>query len=167
MSASTVTFHRLYGCLCSITIKHELRKSVELANVWNKEKAPVLGDRGLTDRRRGVGGCGDYLPSELGRWRLRCRCLLIQSPRITTLLQLRDGVIGDRKSLLLVSPSFRPRMIFRERLSAKAMAYRRISPLVLAQQNIYRTRCKPLHFVGLGKGRPSDLRSRSRRGPNF
>ena len=58
MSASTVTFHRLYGCLCSITIKHELRKSVELANVWNKEKAPVLGDRGLTDRRRGVGGAG-------------------------------------------------------------------------------------------------------------
>ena len=106
MSASTVTFHRLYGCLCSITIKHEQRKSVELANVWNKEKAPVLGDRGLTDRRRGVGGCGDYLPSELGRWRLRCRCLLIQSQRITTILQLRDGVIGDRKSLLLGQPFF-------------------------------------------------------------
>ena len=34
MSANAVTFHRLYGCLCSITIKHELRKSVELANVW-------------------------------------------------------------------------------------------------------------------------------------
>jgi hypothetical protein len=39
MNANTVIFHRLYGCLCSITIKHELRKSVELANVWDKEKA--------------------------------------------------------------------------------------------------------------------------------
>ncbi len=39
--ANAVTFHRLYDCLCSITIKHELRKSVELANVWNKEKAPA------------------------------------------------------------------------------------------------------------------------------
>jgi predicted DNA-binding ribbon-helix-helix protein len=40
MNANTVTFHRLYGCLCSITIKHELRKSVELANVWEQRESP-------------------------------------------------------------------------------------------------------------------------------
>ena len=57
MRANTVTFHRLYGCLYLITIKHELRKSVELANVWSKRKSPGLRETGgLTDRRRGVGG---------------------------------------------------------------------------------------------------------------
>jgi hypothetical protein len=29
-----------------------------------KKKAPAGGDRGLTDRRRGVGGCGECLRSE-------------------------------------------------------------------------------------------------------
>jgi hypothetical protein len=31
----------------------------------------------------------------IGRWRLRCRCLLIQSPRITALLKPRDCCDGE------------------------------------------------------------------------
>ena len=40
----------------------------------------------------------------LRRWRLRRSCFLIQSPRITTLFQVRDGVISDGKSLLFGQP---------------------------------------------------------------
>jgi hypothetical protein len=64
-----------------------------------KEKAPAGEGRGLTDRRRGVGGCGDCLRSEFTLMAARCRYLLIQSPRVTTLLELHDRVISDRKSL--------------------------------------------------------------------
>jgi len=55
MSANAVTFHRLYGCLCSITIKHELRKSVELANVWEQREAR-LGRPGLNRQKAGHRG---------------------------------------------------------------------------------------------------------------
>ena len=59
MTANTVTFRRPYGCLRSITIKHELRKSVELANVWDKKKASSWGDRdGSKDERIGQGTGG-------------------------------------------------------------------------------------------------------------
>ena len=37
---------------------------------------------------------------------MRCRCLLIQSPRITTFFQLRNGVIGHRKPLLFSQTFF-------------------------------------------------------------
>ena len=46
----------------------------------------------------------------LRRWRRRCLSLLIQSPRITALLKLRDRVIGHGKWLVfaqsLLEPSY-------------------------------------------------------------
>ena len=50
--------------------------------------------------------------------------LVVQSPGVAAFLQLRDR--RDRRLRIAppsVSPSFRPRMILRERLSAKAIAY--------------------------------------------
>jgi hypothetical protein len=39
-------------------------KFAEEAAQRGTRESPGRGDRGLTDRRRGVGGCGDYLQSE-------------------------------------------------------------------------------------------------------
>ena len=80
MSASTVTFHRLYGCLCSITIKHELRKSVELANVWDKEKAPAAETRALG--REGPPGVGDAHQDGAQR----CKSFSLASPGLQNYL---------------------------------------------------------------------------------
>ena len=55
MSANAVTFHRLYDCLCSITIKHELLKSVELANDLEQRESPGLGRPGLNEQKAGQG----------------------------------------------------------------------------------------------------------------
>jgi hypothetical protein len=50
----------------------------------------VSGVRGIT-----------FHPVSSSRWWLCCRCPLIQPPRIATLLQLRDSVIGDGETLVL------------------------------------------------------------------
>ena len=72
-------------------------------------KSPGRGDRGFKDGRRG-GVSGDasvqsksdlFTLTAARRWRL-----LVQSPRIAALFQLRDGVIGDRVSLLFSQPFF-------------------------------------------------------------
>ena len=60
--------------------------------------------------------------------------LLIQPPGIAALFELGDSVIGDRKSFLFGQSFFQTANDLRERLSAKAIASRSTSPLVMDQK---------------------------------
>jgi hypothetical protein len=104
--------------------------------VAEQRESPGLGKPGLNGQKAGHGVLGGYLRSELRRWWLRCRCCLIQSPRVATLLQLRDRVISDRVSLIFVQPFLQATYDLPEHLSAKAIAYLRTSPFIIPHQNI-------------------------------
>ena len=65
------------------------------------------------------------------RWRFRRRRLVVQPPRVATLLKLRDSVVRDGVTLVLGQSFFQT---LQERLSAKAIAYRSTSPLVMNQK---------------------------------
>ena len=53
LTASTAICRRPCGCLCSITFRREQRKSVELANVWDKRESPGLERPGLNGQKEG------------------------------------------------------------------------------------------------------------------
>ena len=82
-----------------------------------QEKAPAWGRPGLTDRRRGASGDAGK-PSIRnhvdGGFAVGCSSF---TPRIAAICKLADYVIGDGVPLSFVNPSFRPRMIFRDRMS--------------------------------------------------
>jgi hypothetical protein len=65
-------------------------------------RSPGLVRPGRQTEGLGVSGVrGDPSARKLSRWRLRRWLVLIQLPRIATLFQLVDNVIGDREPFVL------------------------------------------------------------------
>jgi hypothetical protein len=75
-----------------------------------QEEAPALLDRGSKRKSRGgVSGVrSDPSARKLGRWCLRRWRILVQSPRVAALFQLRDRMIGDRVSFILCQLRLQP-----------------------------------------------------------
>jgi hypothetical protein len=113
--------------------------SIVVTRLHSSNEKPRPGETGALRTEGGSGGVGGCLPSNQNLSLFILTAALPPVPPHLVAKDRRDPSAAPRRDRRRrsvsssVNPSFRPRMILRARLRAKAIAYRRTSPLVMAQ----------------------------------